>query len=265
MTGENRSIRRRRVLAALAGAGATAGLAGCSDSSGEGPSGDDPSEGATTSNRDDASGGDSSGDDGGSETGPGAGEEIDGISCSEFGSSVLQSYGTGDTPLVFGFDYPDTWSESGSSPDRRSDRYAVIVRSEIIDNRYQTFLTVGQWFEPIAPEELEQAVSAEVESRSGNEEFEVTRTLQYAGETIDIYSTPEYPEGLTSLFWLPHETADGLRYFQTILRFGYSNSFIAGVDGSDVEIYCESLFDDLADQIFPTIEPNPATTIASEL
>ncbi|MEF8825145.1 MAG: twin-arginine translocation signal domain-containing protein [Halapricum sp.] len=265
MTEVDRSIRRRRVLAALAGVGATAGLAGCSDSSGEGPSSDGPSESTVSSNGDDRSGGETSGGDNDSETGPGAGEEIDGISCSEFGSANLQSYGTADTPLVFGFDYPDTWSESGSSPDRRSDRYTVIVRSEIIDNRYQTFLTVGQWFEPITPEELEQEVSTEIDARSGSEEFEVTRTLEYAGETVDVYSTPEYPEGLTSVFWLPYESAAGLRYFRTIFRFGYSNSFIAGVEGSDVELYCESLFDDLADRIFPTIEPNPATAIASEL
>ncbi|WP_340098916.1 hypothetical protein [Salinibaculum salinum] len=258
MTGPDRPVRRRRVLAALAGAGATAGLAGCLGSDENGPEGDDTSAG------DDDPGDDASGDDTGA-TGPGAGEQIDDISCAEFGSTELQSYGTGDTPLVFDFDYPDTWTESGSSPDRRSDRYTVIVRSEIVDNRYQTFLTVGQWFEPITPAELEQEVSAEIEARSGSEEFEVIRTLEYAGEEIDVYSTPEYPEGLTSVFWLPHETADGIRYFQTVFQFSYSSSFIAGVEDSDVDIYCESLFDDLANLIFPAVEPNPGTAIASEL
>lgn len=253
-------MRRRRVLAALAGAGATAGLAGCLGSGGDG-SGDDDAD-------DDTPGDNSPEDDPGGDTaatGPGAGEQIDDISCTEFGSSELQPYGTGDTPLVFGFEYPDSWRETGSSPDHRSDRYTVIVASEIIENRYQTFLTAGQWFEPITPEELEQEVSAEIEARSGREEFEVIRTLQYAGEEIDVYSTPEYPEGLTSVFWLPYETADGLRYFQTIFRLSYSNSFIAEVEDSNVTLHCESLFDDLADLVFPTVESNPETTIASEL
>jgi hypothetical protein len=253
MTEPDRPVRRRRVLAALAAAGVTAGLAGCQGSD-ENESGSDGGDGSDTSGGDDTA-----------PTGPGAGEQIDDISCAEFGSTELQSYETGDTPLVFDFEYPDTWTESGSSPDRRSDRYTVIVHSEIVENRYQTFLTVGQWFEPIAPAELEQEVSAEIEARSGSEEFEVIRTVEYAGETIDVYSTPEYPEGLTSVFWLPHETADGLRYFQTIFRFSYSNSFIAGVEDGDVDIYCESLFDDLADLTFPRLEPNPETTIASEL
>ncbi|MUV89262.1 hypothetical protein GJ629_04575 [Halapricum sp. CBA1109] len=166
---------------------------------------------------------------------------------------------------MFDFDYPDTWTESGSSPDRRSDRYTVIVRSDIVENRYQTFLTVGQWFEPITPAELEQAVSTEIEARSGREQFEVTRTLAYAGEEIDVYSTPEFPEGLASVFWLPHETADGTRYFQTVFRFSYSSGFIAGVEDGDVDIYCESLFEDLGDTIFQSIGPNSGTTIASEL
>lgn len=253
MTEPDRPVRRRRVLAALAAAGVTAGLAGCQGSD-ENESGSDGGNGSDTSGGDDTA-----------PTGPGAGEQIDDISCAEFGSTELQSYETGDTPLVFDFEYPDTWMESGSSPDRRSDRYTVIVHSEIVESRYQTFLTVGQWFEPIAPAELEQEVSAEIEARSGSEEFEVIRTVEYAGETIDVYSTPEYPEGLTSVFWLPHETADGLRYFQTIFRFSYSNSFIAGVEDGDVDIYCESLFDDLADLTFPRLEPNPETTIASEL
>jgi len=254
MTGTERPVRRRHVLAALAGTGAV-GFAGCLGSGGSG-SGDDGG--------DDASGEDTPGDDA-APTGPGAGEQIDDISCAEFGSTELQAYGTGDTPLVFDFEYPENWTESGSSPERRSDRYTVIVRSDIIDNRNQTFLTVGQWFEPIAPAELEQAVSAEIEARSGSEEFEVMRTVAYAGETIEVYSTPEYPEGLTSVFWLPYGTADGLRYFQTIFRFSYSSSFIAEVEGGDVDIYCESLFADLADLIFPTVEPNPETTIASKL
>lgn len=258
MTGPDRPVRRRRVLAALAGAGATAGLAGCLGSGGDGPDGDD------TSGSDDDSGDDASSDDAGA-TGPGAGEHIDDISCAEFGSTELQSHGTGNTPLVFDFDYPDIWTESGSSPDRRSDRYAVILRSEIIENRYQTFLTAGQCFEPIAPNDLDQEVSTEIEARSGSEEFEVVRTLQYAGEEIDVYSTPEYPGGLTSVFWLPLETADGLRYFQTVFRFRHSSSFIARVEDGDVDIYCESLFDDLADLIFPSLGPNSETTIASEL
>lgn len=258
MTGLDRPVRRRRVLAGLAGAGITAGLAGCQGSGGDSPDGDD------TPGGNDNSGGDSSGDDTAA-TGPGAGEQIDEISCAEFGSAELQSYGTGDTPLVFDFGYPNTWTESGSSPDRRSDRYTVIVRSDIIENRYQTFLTVGQWFEPVTPAELEQELSREVEARSGREEFEVMRTLEYGGEDIDVYSTPEYPEGLTSVLWLPHETTDGIRYFQTVFRFSYSSSFIAEVDGSDVDIYCESLFDDLAELVFPSLEPNAGTTIASEL
>lgn len=259
MTGADRPVRRRRVLATLAGAGATAGIAGCLGSAGDGPDGGDTS-GDDASEDDGASGGDDT-----AATGPGAGEQIDDISCAEFGSTELQPYATGDTPLVFDFDYPDTWTESGSSPDRRSDRYTVIVHSDIVENRYQAFLTAGQWFEPITPDDLEREVSAEIEARSGSEEFEVIRTLEYAEETIDVYSTPEYPEGLTSVFWVPHETADGLRYFQTIFRFSYSNSFIAAVEDGDVDIYCESLFDDLADLVFPTVEPNPETDIASEL
>jgi hypothetical protein len=261
-------------VAALAGTGAIAGVAGClsageDDQEADGGSGDG---GSGDGSSDDGSSGDGSSavDDGTSDedaaaTGPGSGERIDDISCAEFASTEPRAYGSGDTPFVFEFAHPDTWIESGSSPDRRSDRYTVITRSEIIEGRYQTFLTVGQFFDPIAPDDLEQAVSTEVEARSGSEEFEVLRTLAYAGETIDVYSTPGYPEGLTSVFWLPHETADGRRYFRTVFRFSYSSSFVAAVEDGDVDIHCESLFDDLADLVFPTVEPNPETTIASEL
>jgi hypothetical protein len=262
MTGSERPVPRRRVLAALAVGGTTAGLAGCSGSSAEGPDGDDSSgDGLSEEN-----GGDGAdGGDGTAATGPGAGEEIDGTSCAEFASAELQQYGTDNTPLVFDFEYPDSWTESNSSPDRRSDRYTVILRSDIIDGRKQTFLTVAQWFDPISPAELKQAIGKNVDAYSGTEDFQMVGTLQYSGESVDIYSTPEYPEGLTSLFWLPHETADGLRYFQTLIRFGYSNAFIADADESDVDIYCDSLFEDLTELVLPSIAPNEGTTISSEL
>jgi hypothetical protein len=267
MTGSQRPIRRRRVLAALAATGATVGLAGCQGGgNGSSNGGDDNGDEDNGASGGDGGNGDGSGGGTGDDaTGPGAGEQIEGISCAEFGSDTLQPYGSDNTPLVFDFEYPDIWMESRSSPAPSSDRYTVITHSEIIDSSKQTFLTVGQWFEHIPPETLEAEVAEEVEARSGREQFEVTRTVDYDGETIDVYSTPEYPEGLTNVFWLPYETAEGPGYFQTIFLFGYSNSFIESVDGSDVDLYCDSLFDDLADLVFPSITPNPQTTIADEL
>ena len=215
MTADRAGVTRRSALRAFAGATGALGLAGCSGSSNGTDDGQEPSAGTT---------------DGGD-----AGDTADGGSgCEKYSWGGLQPYDAGGSPLVFDFEYPDTWSESRSSGEVVRDQYTVIVQSDVIDERSSS-----------------EAV------------FDVVETLSYAGESIDVYRTPGYPnDGQVSLCWLPHGTSAGRRYFQTAIAFGYSSGFLEETaDG--YEYRCTSLARTAIDQVLPTLEPNPESTIES--
>lgn len=220
-------VTRRRLLAA-AGAGATAGLAGCGGGS------DDP-------------GGSTPTDAGGGDTPTGTGED----NCSDL-SADLQPFDTSGSPLVFDFDYSTTWRDRF----RRDEdtRYRVVaVSPELTLGDVEGFVSF-EFHQPYDP-----FTAADIDDELGNLEVDLTAVseLDFGGEAVDVYSTSGYPEEVNfHVFWLPH----GSDYYQVKMIFG--STLLAETDG-DLEMLCVDTVRSETERVVGSIRPNSGTTIDS--
>lgn len=229
-------VTRRRLLA-TAGAGATAGLAGCGGGSDD-PAGSGDPGGSTPT-------------DAGGDTPAGTGED----SCSDL-SADLQPFDTSGSPLVFDFDYSTTWRDRF----RRDEdtRYRVVaVSPELTLGGVEGFVSL-EFHQPYDP-----FTAAGVEEELGNIEssLEVDLTavsvLDFGGEAVDVYSTSGYPEEVNfHVLWLPH----GSDYYQVKMIFG--STLLAETDGT-LEMLCVDTVRSETERVVGSIRPNSGTTIDS--
>jgi hypothetical protein len=244
------------VLAAAGATGLAVGLAGCT---GGDPAGSGGAGGGTPTPGSGATGG---GDGDAGDTTATPPEEF---SCDVYTPSSTEAYDVAGTPLLVGFDVPESYEQAGGYPE--SERYVEEVKSPIVDF-HQVFVVVDQRYEPLTPEGLREDIDEEVADRSSGSspEFAPVDSFEFAGETVDLYGTPDVPaDGAVHAAWLPHETSEGTRYFKTFFGLTTSGAFYEENEAGEPELTCLETLRAINDVVLSSLAPNPETTIEEQL
>lgn len=245
-------VSRRRVLTAGT-AGLAVALAGCT---GSGPSDAGANDVGTPTP--DGNGG---GNDGGGDSESGGSTPPDEFSCGAYEVRGTKPYDTSGTPLLVTFDVPESFERVDGYPE--SERFVEEIKSPIVEFN-QVFLVVDQRYEPLTGEGVQQDIDQEVSDRSGGSSpaFAPVDSFAFAGETVDLYGTPEFPaDGTVHAAWLPHETSEGKRYFKTFFGLSFSADFYEENEEGVPEVGCLDVLRAIADVQLGSLAPNPETTI----
>lgn len=252
---DEREFSRRRVLAAAGATGLAVGLAGCTGSDPEGAgSGGTPTPG--------------SGDSGGGNDGNGGGAATatppEEFSCDVYDPTGATAYDLAGTPSLVTFDVPEGFEQAGRYPE--SERFVEEIKSPIVDF-HQVFVVLDQRYEALTPEGLQEDIDQEVADQSGasGPEFAPVDSFEFAGETVDLYGTPDVPaDGAVHAAWLPHETSEGTRYFKTFFGLTTSGSFYEENEEGKPELTCLETLRAINEVVLSSLAPNPETTIEEQ-
>ena len=96
-------------------------------------------------------------------------------------------------------------------------------------------------------------------------EFAPVEALEFAGETLELYGTPDVPaDGAAHAAWLPHGTSDDTRYFETFFGLTTSAAFYEENEDGQPELTCLETLRSINDVVLSSLSPNPETTIGDQ-